>query len=61
MRLFVGFIEEGRIAVKTNEWAVSCGGVCSATFTVSQPAKHVPRRYRDVLNGAKLDGRACAA
>ena len=48
VRLFVGFAEGGPLAVKTLESAVSCGGICAATYTVSQLAKYVPLRYRYV-------------
>lgn len=48
VRLFVGFAEGGPLAVKTIESAVSCGGICAATYTVSQLAKYVPLRYRYV-------------
>jgi len=48
VRLFVGFAEDGPLALKTIESAVSCGGVCAATYRVSQLRKYVPMRYRKV-------------
>jgi hypothetical protein len=50
VRLFVGFAEGPALAVRTIESAVSCGGVCGATYTVSQLAKYVPLRYRYVAD-----------
>jgi hypothetical protein len=48
VRLFVGFAEGGPLALRTIESAVSCGGVCAASYTVSQLARYVPLRYRYV-------------
>jgi hypothetical protein len=50
VRLFVGFSEQGPLRLKTIESAVSCGGVCAASYTVSQLSRYAPLRYKNVQN-----------
>jgi hypothetical protein len=40
--------ESGPLVIKTIESAVSCGGVCEATYTAVQLAKYKPLRYKHV-------------
>ena len=46
LRLVTGISEEGPLIIHTIKSAKSCGGVCRASYRVSQLQKYIPMRYR---------------